>query len=116
MLIFEIRCEQWLRSRSKLITVTKCLVNALARSPTAQRQLKVVFIKRGKARVANQTIWIGWRVRRRAHWWAAHAALHALGLTDIDAEGATSMLARQRQFLRLWHRFPGLHTTNAGFN
>ncbi|AUI38901.1 Endoribonuclease YbeY [Candidatus Hodgkinia cicadicola] len=101
MLTFEVRCEQWLRARAKLTIITKCLVSALACCPTARRQLKAVFIKRGEARVANQTIWIGWRVRRRAHWWAAHAALHALGLTDVDAERATSMLARQRQFLRV---------------
>ncbi|ATW05976.1 Endoribonuclease YbeY [Candidatus Hodgkinia cicadicola] len=101
MLTFEVRYKRWQRARSKLIAIAKCLVGALARAPTAQCKLKTVFVKRGKARVANRTIWVGWHARRCAHWWAAHAALHALGLTDVSAEDATGLLARQRRLLRL---------------
>ncbi|AUG91412.1 Endoribonuclease YbeY [Candidatus Hodgkinia cicadicola] len=113
---FEIRCKQWQRARAKLIIITNCLASALARSPTAHRKLKVVFAKRGEARFTNQTIWIGWRARRRSRWSAAHVSLHALGLTDVNAECAVSLLARQRQLLRGCAPFFWFTYHNSGFN
>ncbi|AIC63854.1 hypothetical protein HCTETULN_116 [Candidatus Hodgkinia cicadicola] len=116
MLTFEIRHKRWQRARSKLTIVTNCLVSALARSSPAQHRLKVVFVKRGKARVANRTIWIGWSARRSVRWCALHVALHALGLTDANAEGVTSLLARQRQLLRAHAPFFWFAYHNSGFN